>query len=59
MAQASLSGTGGVSEKIDVEAIARLTAKRAQLIEQLGKMIIGQREVIDNVLLTIFAAGMG
>ncbi len=44
---------------VDVEAIARLTEQRSRLIEQLGKIIIGQHEVIDNVLLTIFCGGHG
>jgi MoxR-like ATPase len=59
MAQAVSPGTAGISDKIDVEAVARLTQRRAQLIEQLGKTIVGQREVIDNVLLTIFCGGHG
>jgi MoxR-like ATPase len=40
-----------------VEAIGKLTERRARLIEQIGKIIIGQREVIDNVLLTVFCGG--
>jgi MoxR-like ATPase len=47
--------TGG--EAVNVEAIQRLTAKRQQLMDELGKAIIGQQEVIDNVLLTIFCGG--
>ena len=46
-------------DHIDVEAIARLTQQRARLTEQLAKMIVGQHEVIDNVLLTIFCGGHG
>ncbi len=44
---------------IDVEAINRLTRQRAALIEQIGRIIVGQHEVIDNVLLTIFCGGHG
>jgi MoxR-like ATPase len=44
---------------MDVEAIQRLSAKRAALVGQLGRIIVGQREVIDNVLLTIFCGGHG
>ena len=47
------------SGKPDVEAIARLAETRTRLIEQLSKIIVGQREVIDNVLLTIFCGGHG
>src|SRR5262245_3550600 len=42
---------------VDVEAIQRLAVQRRQLIEQLAQVIVGQREVIDNVLLTIFCGG--
>ena len=44
---------------INVEAIQRLTAKREQIVSQLGRVIIGQQEVIENVLLTLFAGGHG
>src|SRR2546430_12769758 len=40
-----------------VEAIARLSEQRKALVEQISKAIVGQREVIDNVLLTIFCGG--
>src|SRR5688572_7576227 len=43
--------------RIDVEAIARLAEHRRRLLEQLSRVIVGQREVIDNVLLTIFCGG--
>ena len=42
---------------VDVEAIARLAEQRARLIQQISRVIIGQQEVIDNVLLTIFCGG--
>ncbi len=41
----------------DVEAIERLAARRAALVEQVGRAVVGQRDVIDNVLLTLFAGG--
>ena len=44
-------------DKVNVEAIARLAEQRTRLIQQLSKAIIGQQEVIDNVLLTIFCGG--
>jgi MoxR-like ATPase len=40
-----------------VEAISRLAEQRTRLLDQLSKVIIGQHEVIDNVLLTIFCGG--
>jgi MoxR-like ATPase len=42
---------------VNVEAIARLAEQRTRLISQLSKVIIGQHEVMDNVLLTIFCGG--
>ena len=44
-------------DKVNVEAIARLAEQRTRLIQQISKAIIGQQEVIDNVLLTIFCGG--
>src|SRR3954468_20290492 len=43
----------------NVEAIERLAQQRTALVEQLSNVIVGQREVIDNVLLTIFCGGHG
>src|SRR5881394_754318 len=42
---------------VNVEAITRLAEQRARLTHQISKIIIGQQEVIDNVLLTIFCGG--
>ncbi len=46
-----------VVESVNVEAIARLAQQRTALLEQIGQVIVGQREVIDNVLLTVFCGG--
>ena len=48
---------GTTENHVDVEAIQRLADQRRRLIEQLSHVIVGQREVIDNVLLTIFCGG--
>src|SRR6188474_1448710 len=53
----STSPTG--QTQISVEAVARLAEQRAALVEQLSRVIVGQRDVIDNVLLTIFCGGHG
>src|SRR5688500_19203488 len=50
---------GGAECAVNVEAIQKLAAKRKALVEQLSKAIVGQREVIENVLLTIFCGGHG
>src|SRR5512140_2439059 len=44
-------------EEINVQAIAKLAQQRTALLEQLSHVIVGQHEVIDNVLLTIFCGG--
>src|SRR6266568_4074254 len=46
-----------LNQQINVEAITRLAEQRTRLIQQLSKVNIGQQEVIDNVLLTIFCGG--
>ena len=46
-------------EEISVQAITRLAGQRTALLQQLGQAIVGQHEVIDNVLLTIFCGGHG
>ncbi|MCX8155748.1 MAG: MoxR family ATPase [Verrucomicrobiae bacterium] len=53
----STSLMADADQRITVEAIERLTARRKALMDELGKVIVGQREVIDNVLLTIFCGG--
>src|SRR5688500_4005294 len=40
-----------------VKAIETLATQHAALVQQLGKVIIGQKVVIDNTLLTIFSGG--
>ena len=45
------------SPSINVEAIQRLAARRQLLMDQLSRVIVGQRQVIDHVLLTIFCGG--
>ena len=42
-----------------VEAVQRLATQRQTLLTELGKAVVGQQEVIDNVLLTIFCGGHG
>jgi MoxR-like ATPase len=44
---------------VNLAAIERLAQWRAQLTEQLSRTIVGQEEVIDNTLLTIFCGGHG
>ena len=41
----------------DREIVERLTSSRAQIESELGKIIVGQREVIEQLLLALFAGG--
>ena len=52
-----VASTTPTAADIDVEAIRRLADQRQRLNQQISKVIIGQQEVIDNVLLTIFCGG--
>src|SRR5437016_11668955 len=47
------------SQEINVQALAKLAQQRSSLLDQLSRVIVGQHEVIDNVLLTIFCGGHG
>lgn len=44
---------------VTVESVRRLAERRRALLAELGKGIVGQAEVIDNVLLTVFCGGHG
>ena len=57
MANAESTAPPALTHQIDVEALAKLARQRQALVEQLSQVIVGQREVIDNVLLTIFCGG--
>src|SRR5436190_12362851 len=39
------------------ETVERLAVGRAQIESELGKVIVGQREVIDEILIALFAGG--
>src|SRR3954468_14630974 len=39
------------------ETVERLTAARGQIEGELGKVIVGQKEVIEQILIALFAGG--
>src|SRR5690349_21906403 len=39
------------------EIVERLAASRAQIENELGKVIVGQKEVIEQLLIALFAGG--
>ncbi len=42
---------------VDSSSIAKIQAARKNIVEQLGKVIVGQTEVIDQLLIAIFSRG--
>src|SRR5438552_2651817 len=51
--------TAEVPSSIDAqrETVERLTAGRAQIEAELGKVIVGQQDVIEQILIALFAGG--
>ena len=45
------------SQKVEQQLFERLVQARTQIYSELGKAIIGQREVIDQILIALFAGG--
>ena len=54
MSQATSSSSAA---DVPVLAIEQLAARRQALVDQLSRVIIGQHEIIENSLLTLFAGG--
>ena len=53
----SLKAPSQRDDSRDLELLDQLASARAALNEQIGRRIIGQREVVDNLLATILAGG--
>jgi len=45
------------SQKAEQQLFERLVAARSQIYSELGKAIVGQREVIEQILIALFAGG--
>jgi MoxR-like ATPase len=45
------------SQKAEQQLFERLVAARSQIYSELGKVIVGQREVIEQILIALFAGG--
>jgi MoxR-like ATPase len=45
------------SQKVEQQLFERLVAARSQIYTELSKAIVGQREVIDQILISLFAGG--
>ena len=56
MSRSSESSRGGGSESA-VELVAKVQDASAKLHEQVGKVVVGQQEVVDQLFLTLFCNG--
>src|SRR5437879_6837928 len=45
------------SHRAERETVERLTAGRGQIVAELGKVIVGQQEVIEQILIALLAGG--
>jgi len=52
-----LFGAGMTTQKKDLELVEKLVAGHKLIVEQLKKVIIGQEQVIDELLIALFARG--
>src|SRR5262245_5671533 len=44
-------------QKLEEQLVGKLIAARSQIFAELGKAIVGQREVIEQILIALFAGG--
>jgi len=44
-------------EEVNEEMLAKLKSAREKILAQVGKVIVGQREIIDQILICLFARG--
>jgi MoxR-like ATPase len=49
--------TAAPSFQLDRQTVARLTAGHAQIVAELSKVIVGQQEVIEQILIALLAGG--
>ncbi len=43
----------------DIEAVERLKEAHARVVEEIGKVIVGQREIVDQLLIALLCGGHG
>jgi len=56
-ASSNPGGSATATAEVDVEALQKLGQARNALREQIGKVIVGQEEIVDDLLTAIFARG--
>src|SRR5256885_7145346 len=52
-----LETSPSTSYQAERETVARLTAGRAEIEAELSKVIVGQKEVIEQILIALFSGG--
>jgi len=49
--------SGGAARESDVEIVKQLNEANSRIIEEIGKQIVGQREIIEQLLIALLAQG--
>src|SRR5207237_6150935 len=57
VAELNAEETIAPAHRVEREAVERLTTGRAQIVAELGKVIVGQQEVIEEILIALLACG--
>src|SRR5207237_380320 len=57
VAELNAEETIAPAHRVEREAVERLTTGRAQIVAELGKVIVGQQEVIEEILIALLAGG--
>ncbi len=57
LAVSSKSGGAKSSGEVDQQTLERLKSARDLIVAQVGKVIVGQKEIIEQVLIALFAKG--
>jgi len=52
-----MTNEGHIENEIDAEAVQRLNAAREQITTQLSRVIVGQEQVIEELLICLFSRG--
>jgi MoxR-like ATPase len=55
--EGSPTALGGAAPTLTSEGIAQLRAARDAILAEVGKVVIGQREVVEQILVALFARG--
>ena len=51
------SSAGALTDQADLQAVEQLTQRYRQMVDELGRVIVGQGEVLRQVLLALFSQG--